>query len=164
MNLRPGRTILCLAVLGIAGTACARHPDMVGTPLSEGQRDEVYRAVLTALPDTLRRRAPVYQPVVCLDRGIYAGPFGAHVEDHDPAWLNDMAHDGLIQAVADHSPATCPEASYWVTLATPTLLPDRAVTVLFAVQMVLRRTGPRTDRTAWRAVVQRDGGAWRVSW
>jgi hypothetical protein len=135
---------------------------MVGAPLTEQERRQAYRTVLTALPDTLRRRAPIHQPTLCLDRGIYASPYGANVEDHSPSWLNDLAHDGLIQAVADHSPASCPEESYWIALATPTLMAGDAVEVAFTVQLVLRRAGPQADRVVWRAVVEHDGGRWRL--
>ena len=145
-------------------SGCARNVDVVGQPLTETQRRDVYEVVLIALPDTLRRQNPVLSPEVCLDRGIYASPFGAHVKDHDAGWLEDLQGDGVVQAIADHSPAGCPEESYWVTLVNTELLAGDSVAVPLTVQRVSRRAGPRADRGAWRAIVVDDGG-WRfIRW
>jgi hypothetical protein len=138
--------------------------DVVGQPLTERERQEAYEVVLLALPDTLRRRNPVLQPAVCLDRGVYATPFGAHVQDLDTDWLDQMVRNHLVHTVADHSPGACPEGSYWVVLANTELMAGDTVAVPFTVQRIARRTGGQTDRSSWRAIVLDDGG-WRfVRW
>jgi hypothetical protein len=138
--------------------------DVVGQPLTDRERQEAYEAVLIALPDTLRRRIPVLQPAVCLDRGIYATPFGAHVEDHDSGWLDQLVRDRLVQTLADHSPGACPDQSYWVTLASTELMAGDTVAVPFTVQRIARRTGGQADRSSWLGIVLDDGDWKLVRW
>jgi len=138
--------------------------DVVGQPLTDRERQEAYEAVLMALPDTLRHRNPVLQPAVCLDRGIYATPFGAHVEDHDSGWLDQLVRDRLVQTLADHSPGACPEQSYWVALANTELMAADTIAVPFAIQRVSRRAGQQADRLAWRAILVDDRDWALVRW
>lgn len=165
MTFRPIQGSLILGMLaGGPGCAPVTTGDIVGQPLTKGERREAYQAVLAELPDILRRRNPVLRLVVCLDRGIYARPFGAHVEDHDAGWLDRLVSDNLAQAITDHSPAGCPEQSYWITLANTELLPGDTVAVPLTVQRIARRGGGKADRRPWRAIVLEDGG-WRfVRW
>lgn len=151
-------------LLGLPSCAPVTTKDVVGQPLTERERQEAYEVVLTELPDTLRRRNPVLQPAVCLDSGIYASPFGAHVGDHDSGWLDQLVRDHLVQTIADHSPARCPEESYWVTLVNIELLAGDTVAVPFTVQRVSRRGGAQADRSSWRASVLDDGGWKLVRW
>ena len=151
-------------LVGLPSCASVTTGDVVGKPLTQGERQQAYEAVLVALPDTLRRRNPVLQPTVCLDRGIYATPFGANVGDHDAGWLDQLVRDNVVQTLADHSPAACPDESYWVTLATTELLAGDSVAVPLTVQRIARRGGGVADPGSWRAIVLDDGG-WRfVRW
>ncbi len=162
---RPIHVSLILGMLvGFPSCAPVNTADVVGQPLTERERRAAYQAVLAELPNTLRRRNPVLQPAVCLDRGIYASPFGAHVEDHDTGWLDRRVRDHLVQTIADHSPAGCPEESYWVTLVNVELLAGDTIAVPLTVQRIARREGAQADRSSWRAIVLDDGG-WRfVRW
>ena len=151
-------------LVGLPSCASVTTGDVVGKPLTEGERQQAYETVLVALPDTLRRGNPVLQPAVCLDRGIYATPFGANVADHDAGWLDQLVRDNVVQTLADHSPAACPDESYWVTLATTELLAGDSVAVPLTVQRIARRGGGVADPGSWRAIVLDDGG-WRfVRW
>lgn len=159
---RPTHVSLIVGMLaGLPSCAPVTTGDVVGQPLTERERRAAYQAVLAELPNTLRRRNPVLQPAVCLDRGIYASPFGAHVEDHDTGWLDRLVRDHLVQTIADHSPAGCPEESYWVTLVNVELLAGDTVAVPLTVQRIARRKEAQADRSSWRAIVLDDGG-WRV--
>lgn len=148
-------------LLGLQSCAPVTTGDVVGRPLSERERQAAYEAVLTELPVTLRRRNPVLQPAVCLDRGIYATPFGAYVKDHDTGWLDQLVRRHLVQTLADHSPGACLEESYWVALANTELMAGDTVAVPLTIQRIARRTGGQADRSSWRAIVLDDGG-WRL--
>ena len=148
---RPIHVSLILGMLvGFPSCAPVNTADVVGQPLTERERREAYQAVLAELPTTLRRRNPVLQPAVCLDRSIYASTFGAHVEDHDTGWLDRLIRDHLVQTIADHSPAGCPEGSYWVTLVNVELLVGDTIAVPLTVQRIARREGAQADRSSWR--------------
>jgi len=150
---------------GLSGCASATTTsDVVGKPLTEGERQEAYEVVLLALPDALRRRNPVLQPSVCLDRGIYATPFGANVQDHDTNWLDQLVRDHVVQTLADHSPVTCPDESYWITLAITELMAGDSVAVPLTVQRIARRGGGVSDKNSWSAIVLDDGGWSFVRW
>jgi hypothetical protein len=151
-------------LLGLPSCAPVTTKDVVGQPLTERERQEAYEVVLTELPDTLRHLNPVLQPAVCLDSGIYASPFGAHVADHDADWLDQMVRDRLVETIADHSPGACPEESYWVALANTELMAGDSVAVPFTIQRIARRGGGQADRTSWRAIVLDDGGWEFVRW
>lgn len=157
-------SLLLGLLVGLPSCASVTTGDVVGKPLTEGERQEVYEVVLLALPDALRRRNPVLQPAVCLDRGIYATPFGANVQDHDTGWLDQLVRDHVVEALADHSPAACPDESYWITLANTELMAGDSIAVPLTVQRIARRGGAVADRNSWRAIVLDDGG-WRfVMW
>jgi len=160
----PHVPLLLGLLVGIQSCAPVTTGDVVGQPLTQRERQEVYEVLLTELPDTLRRRNPVLQPAVCLDRGIYATPFGAHVADHGTGWLDQLVHDHLVQTIADHSPARCPDESYWVTLANIELMAGDTVAAPFTIQRVSRRGGAQADRSSWRAIVLDDGGWKLVRW
>jgi hypothetical protein len=154
-------SLLLGLLVGLPSCASVTTGDVVGAPLTESEREQAYEAVLISLPDALRRRNPVLQPAVCLDRGIYATPFGAHVQDHDADWLDQLLRDNVVQALADHSPVACPDESYWIALANTELLAGDSVAVPLTVQRISRRGGGQADRNSWRAILPDDGG-WRV--
>jgi hypothetical protein len=154
-------SLLLGLLVGLPSCASVTTGDVVGAPLTESEREQAYEAVLISLPDALRRRNPVLQPAVCLDRGIYATPFGAHVQDHDADWLDQLLRDNVVQALADHSPVVCPDESYWIALTNTELLAGDSVAVPLTVQRISRRGGGQADRNSWRAILLDDGG-WRV--
>ena len=136
----------------------------IGVPPSDRQRSDAYRAVIAALPATLRQRIPTLRPLICLDRGITSKPDGPYVAGHDDKWLQRMLDESRVAATGNRNSSSCPDESWWLTLALPDLLPGDSLAVPLTLQPVVHRPGPRLDRTTWTAVLASGRGQWTLAY